>query len=149
MTSKQRIVRGLWLASLAGSSNGWATELVYTPNNPSFGGNPLNGNFLLGKAQAENRFRDPDLRNPFAQTDPVRRFQDDLQRQIFSRLARDITDQMFGEGGLGEGGVYNTGDYTVEVITTDPDNVTLRITNNLTQAVTIIQVPAFGAGSGG
>ncbi len=30
-----------------------ATELIYTPVNPSFGGNPANGSFLLNKAQAK------------------------------------------------------------------------------------------------
>ena len=34
-----------------------ATELVYTPINPSFGGSPLNGAWLLGNAQAQNSKR--------------------------------------------------------------------------------------------
>ena len=40
-----------------------ATELVYTPVNPSFGGNPLNGTWLLNNAQAQNDYDDPDLKN--------------------------------------------------------------------------------------
>jgi len=30
-----------------------ATQLVYTPVNPTFGGNPLNGSFLLQSGQAQ------------------------------------------------------------------------------------------------
>jgi curli production assembly/transport component CsgF len=30
-----------------------ASELVYHPANPAFGGNPLNGNYLLSQAQAQ------------------------------------------------------------------------------------------------
>ena len=37
-----------------------ATELIYTPVNPVFGGNPLNGPVLLNNAQAQNNKKDPD-----------------------------------------------------------------------------------------
>ncbi|HEU0231524.1 MAG TPA: curli assembly protein CsgF [Burkholderiaceae bacterium] len=36
-----------------------ASQLIYTPVNPSFGGNPLNGTYLLSKAQAENNHQAP------------------------------------------------------------------------------------------
>lgn len=39
--------------SLALSASAFATEQVYHPVNPVFGGNPLNGNFLLSQAQAQ------------------------------------------------------------------------------------------------
>jgi curli production assembly/transport component CsgF len=39
------------LVALEGAAN--ATQLVYTPINPTFGGNPLNGTFLLGVAQSQ------------------------------------------------------------------------------------------------
>ena len=45
---------GTLLASLLLSTGASATELVYTPVNPSFGGSPLNGAWLLGNAQAQN-----------------------------------------------------------------------------------------------
>lgn len=36
-----------------------ASQLIYTPVNPSFGGNPLNGPYLLQKAQANKSFEQP------------------------------------------------------------------------------------------
>jgi len=36
-----------------------AGELVYRPLNPSFGGDPLRGSYLLNKAQAQDTKRDP------------------------------------------------------------------------------------------
>jgi len=45
------------LALVSGSA--MASQLIYTPVNPSFGGNPLNGSFLLNKAQAENNHQAP------------------------------------------------------------------------------------------
>ena len=45
-----------------------ASELVYCPINPAFGGNPLNYQWLLSSAQAQNKFREkssfPTLRLP-------------------------------------------------------------------------------------
>jgi curli production assembly/transport component CsgF len=35
------------------SAPAFASEMVYHPVNPTFGGNPLNGNFLLSTAQAQ------------------------------------------------------------------------------------------------
>lgn len=36
-----------------------ASELVYTPRNPSFGGNPFNSDHLIGTAQAQNTHLSP------------------------------------------------------------------------------------------
>ncbi|MEI8640394.1 curli assembly protein CsgF [Pseudoalteromonas sp. Hal099] len=36
-----------------------ATEIIYTPINPSFGGNPLNATMLLSKAQAQKQTQSP------------------------------------------------------------------------------------------
>jgi len=47
----------LFLTGLAAgiilSASASATEQVYRPVSPTFGGNPLNGNFLLSTAQAQ------------------------------------------------------------------------------------------------
>src|ERR1700761_8021020 len=41
-------------AALAiGTAPAFASEMVYHPVNPTFGGNPLNGSFLLSTAQAQ------------------------------------------------------------------------------------------------
>ena len=51
--------KGILIAALIATGS-WtsasvkATELVYEPINPSFGGNPLNGSFLLSKANSQN-----------------------------------------------------------------------------------------------
>lgn len=38
---------------LTASASAFASEMVYHPVNPTFGGNPLNGSFLLSTAQAQ------------------------------------------------------------------------------------------------
>jgi curli production assembly/transport component CsgF len=41
------------IAAICVSMPACASELVYHPVNPTFGGNPLNGSFLLSTAQAQ------------------------------------------------------------------------------------------------
>ena len=62
-----------------------ASPLIYTPVNPAFGGNPLNGPVLLNAAQAINKFKDPEL--VAKKKTPAQQFGETLQRSIISRLS--------------------------------------------------------------
>ncbi|ABE54258.1 curli production assembly/transport component CsgF, putative [Shewanella denitrificans OS217] len=107
-----------------------ATELVYTPVNPSFGGSALNGSFLLNKAQAQNdnaRTNDKDF---------VTRFQESLERNIINSITRGVANGEITDG------VYDTGDFRVEVSPT-ANGVMLTITNLETGDVTVIEMPTF------
>lgn len=46
---------------LAFSSVGFAQQLVYTPVNPAFGGDPFNYTWMLNSANAQNPFQDNSL----------------------------------------------------------------------------------------
>jgi curli production assembly/transport component CsgF len=49
----RRLMMGLVLVgTMAGAGSAVASELVYRPVNPSLGGDPLNGNWLLSPAPA-------------------------------------------------------------------------------------------------
>jgi curli production assembly/transport component CsgF len=41
------------IAAMSLSTSAFATEQVYHPVSPTFGGNPLNGSFILSTAQAQ------------------------------------------------------------------------------------------------
>ena len=110
-----------------------ATEIVYTPINPSFGGNPLNGNFLLQKAQSQNGFTEERPTLSF-----VDKFQEALERNIINSLTRRIAD-----GDLVDG-IYNTGEFLVEISTGTDGSVIVNITNLDTGEVTIITIPVIG-----
>ena len=121
-----------------------ASELVYHPINPSFGGNALNGQILISKAQAQNKHKDPSLRQ---NRDSVNSFEEQLNRQVLSLLSRRILDQAFGEGGLPDGGTFQSGDFFIEIITTDPNVIIVSITNTVTGEETQIEIPVIsGAG---
>ncbi|MEL4422420.1 curli assembly protein CsgF [Shewanella algae] len=127
MTLRMLIVAGALLAFA-----GQATELVYTPINPSFGGNPLNGSFLLSKAQAQN-----DNQAAGNEKDFVTRFKESLERNIINSITRGVADGEITDG------VYDTGDYRVEVASTG-SGVMLTITNLLSGEVTVIEMPIYG-----
>lgn len=125
----------LSLAVLCIAHTSQATELIYTPVNPSFGGNPLNGSFLLNKAQAQN-----DNKASSTEKDFVTRFKESLERNLINSITRGIAD---GEITDGE---YNTGDFRIE-INSIGDKIILTITNIATNEVTIIEMSAFGGGN--
>jgi curli production assembly/transport component CsgF len=108
------IVSILLLSRAAGAS-----DLVYTPINPTFGGNPANGTMLLNNAQAQNDTHAPTLT-------PLQRFQNSLQQAILNNLASQIKHDLFGTNGNSiTPGVYDAGNYTVTV--TDNGDGTLSI----------------------
>jgi len=118
-----------------------ATELVYQPINPSFGGNPLNGNFLLNKAQAQNKFGNS---SSFSRRDPLENFEETLTRRILSMLASQIVEEAF--GGYGEelqGGHYEFGDYLIDIIPTEGEDIRVTITDMVTGSTTTVAVPYY------
>jgi len=128
------------LAFVAALSN--ASELLYVPQNPAFGGNPINGSYLLSRASAQNNFKDP---NAFSSRDPLENFQDTLTRQVLNQISRRVLDQAFGQGELEAGGLFSYGDFQIEIVTTNPDVIVLLITDTTTGDVTEIEIPVFGA----
>ncbi len=127
-----------------------ASELVYTPINPSFGGNPLNGSFLLSKANAQNTHSAPSFERTYAD-----RLQDSLERAYINRIVREITDIAFDEENLDENGepipsifdensIFVSGDFQVQLITSNPDSLVVEITDIITGEITIVEIPRFG-----
>lgn len=122
-----------------------ASQLVYKPINPTFGGNPMNASMLMSKAQSQNKHKESRPEQSYAD-----KFKDQLERQIMSKLVRQITDYANGE--LDEDGnpifiedqLFSSGDYTIEVLISNPDAITVQLTNITTGEITIIEVPRFG-----
>lgn len=130
------------LALFAGSAS--ATELVYTPVNPSFGGNPLNGPALLATAQATNRHTDPDADAASAaglqdQT-PLQQFNDTLQRTILSRIAASATSSVIGSDGSLKPGIVQTGDFTISIVDAGGGLLNITTTDKTSGASTSFQV---------
>jgi curli production assembly/transport component CsgF len=124
---------GIWLLGLGSCGLVHATELVYTPINPSFGGNPLNGTWLLNNAQAQNDFDDPDLKNrtAVAGTSALERFTSQLQSRLLGQLLDNIS--------TGNAGSLSTDSFIVNVID-DSGALSIEVTDRATGEVSEIQV---------
>ena len=128
---------GFWisglLVGLASVAAAQATELVYTPINPSFGGNPLNGTWLLNNAQAQNDHDDPDLksRSSVAGTSALERFTSQLQSRLLGQLLDNIS--------TGNTGSLSTDSFIVNVID-DSGALSIEVTDRVTGEISEIQV---------
>lgn len=107
------------LAAMAG-----AGELVYTPINPSFGGNPLNGTFLLNQAQAQNRYKEP-TPSP-SQQDALKQFNSSLQSAILSRVSSALSSNVVSSTGQLIPGTVETTDFRISIVS--QGNGVLQIT---------------------
>ncbi len=106
------------------STGVFASSLLYTPVNPSFGGSPLNGNMLLNSAQAQNTIKDPDLEDD--EENALDDFNDRLQRSLLSRLTSSIASNFVDDTGSLIPGQTVTEDFVIDVI--DEGDGRVRVT---------------------
>ena len=107
-----------------------AQALVYRPQNPSFGGDTFNYNWLLSSAQVQDKTKDPLAVKPSVSgrdTDALSDFTSSLNRQLLSTLSRQLFSNQFGEGGIKEG-TYQYGDFVVDV-SPGSEGLVIRITD--------------------
>jgi len=78
-----------------------AGPIVYTPVNPSFGGNPLNGPNLANSANSQNKFTDPSVQSLFGRTpqSQLDLFNQRLQSLILDRIANSLSSSLFDANG--------------------------------------------------
>ena len=121
-----------------------AQELVYTPVNPSFGGDSFNSAHLLGIANAQNDYKDPESTQ--TGNSQVDQFLRQLQSRLLSSLAAQVNDAIFGENPQ-ESGTITFGDQTITFVRL-LDSVALTITDTATGAITEISIPLLGQATG-
>lgn len=145
---------GAALAILGAAAPSQAGSLVYTPINPSFGGNPQNGPVLLNEANAQNL----PLAKQSAEQAAVAAaqaaangtgaltasqiFAEQLQSQLLSSFANQITQAIFGPNAQSSG-TYTYGTTTVEFSPIYVNGVKeIQITIYASGSSTTITVPA-------
>ena len=136
------IVCGLFLLP-AGVAT--ATEMVWMPMNPSFGGPSYNATWLMASAQAQNTHVEKPEPYTYERPSPFDDFEYTLQRQYLSGLSRMIIDEAFGEEGLLPEGQteaqYTVGDYTIDITTNG--QISVVITDTVTGNETTVALPYF------
>ncbi|HLR32767.1 MAG TPA: curli assembly protein CsgF [Fodinibius sp.] len=114
-------------------------DLVYTPKNPAFGGNPYNYSWMLNSATTQNPYTS---RSGYGyQRDPMADFQQSLQRQILSELTRNLVQDRFGEDfDFSQESNLEFGEFSINV-SPGIDGVSINIHNILTGEETNITIP--------
>ena len=110
------------------TSGAIATELVYVPVNPSFGGNPQNGSVLLGSASATNKHLPASGLggSSLLNQSPLDQFNQTLERTVLSQLASSATSKLIGADGKLMPGTFSTTNFTITIA--DIGGGLLRIT---------------------
>jgi curli production assembly/transport component CsgF len=117
-----------------------AQQLVYTPINPSFGGDSFNSSHLLAIANAQNNYRDPNA--PSVSNSQMDQFLRQLQSRLLSSLAAQVNDAIFGPNPQ-ESGTITFGDQIITFFR-GIDSVTLTIKDLSTGTVTEVIIPLMG-----
>ncbi|CAM3255188.1 curli assembly protein CsgF [Asticcacaulis taihuensis] len=137
-----RVTMGCAILSVAAlvvvAAPAFAQKLTYTPTSPTFGGNPFNSSHLLGVANGQNDYKDPESKTTTSQSDL---FASQLESRLLSAFSAQLTDAIFGENAQ-QSGTFTLGDQTV-TFNRDLENVNIQITNGATGELTNITVPLY------
>lgn len=117
-----------------------AQDLVYKPKNPAFGGDTFNYNWLLSSAQAQDNTNTARTTTPSSSSaTDLENFQNSLNRQILSQLARQVVSNQFGEDGL-QTGSYEIGSYKIDVVP-NSEGIIITILDTVAGEQTQVIVP--------
>lgn len=129
MKNLKNLKRVVLLTSIFSFSSAYAGELVYTPVNPAFGGNPLNSSYLLGVANAINDHKAPASDYEYEEISALESLAANLQSRLLSQLLSDV--------GGGNSGQLITEDFVLNVIDNDGGLVVNIIDKNTGESSTI------------
>jgi len=118
-----------------------SSQLVWTPINPSFGGNPYNASWLMSSAQAQNTLEEKAAVSPYTERDPLEDFKNNLSRQVLSRLSSQLIRTAFGDKGV-EPGHYEVGGFIID-ITENISSIGIEILDPATGDQTIVEIPYY------
>jgi curli production assembly/transport component CsgF len=120
-----------------------AQQLIYTPINPAFGGNPGNTAQLEADASAQDQFK------PGAKTQNLTQsqlFAQQLQSELLASLANQVAESIFGPNAQ-PNGTFSFGGETVSFVRSLGE-VTITITDPAGQT-TVITLPTTGSSGSG
>jgi curli production assembly/transport component CsgF len=120
--------------------NLFASEIVWEAINPSFGGNPYNGTYLLNSAQLQKDAAKKAEQGSTSANNAATQFQESLNRLLLSRLASKILDSLYGANGELVPGNYEIGDYIIN-ISQQNNTIVITLDDILTGGHTVIEIP--------
>lgn len=147
-TSNMKYLRYSFMCLLcAMATQAAATEMVYYPYNPSFGGSPLNGPVLLNSALATNKHTAPDEDRDLdrdlygmKEKSALDNFKETLERSILSRMATAATAKMIDSSGNFVPGIFDTENFTITIADVGGGLLTVTTVDKGTGSFTTFQV---------
>lgn len=115
-----------------------ATDMVYTPVNPSFGGNYLNSSHLQSLANSQKQHEED---ASSAEQSESERFLSMLQSRLYSSLASSVSEAIFGENAQPNGTIVFD-DQQISFVNTGTD-IQLTVTDFSNGQVTNISIPTL------
>ena len=100
-------IRFLFLSGVMISGSILASELIYNPVNPSFGGHYGNSSHLLGVASAINDYKAPSSGSLYEEESAIDRLASSLESRLISQLLADV--------GSGNTGQLVTDDFIINI----------------------------------
>jgi curli production assembly/transport component CsgF len=107
-----------------------SADLIYKPIDPSFGGDPFNSSHLQGLAASQNQFKAKADKATTQSTSE--RFLSMLQSRLYSGLASQVADAIFGPNARQSG-----------TLVFDGSSIHLTVTDSSTGQVTTIVIPTL------
>jgi curli production assembly/transport component CsgF len=132
--------RNLFFAALlvVGSGGAAMADIIYRPTNPSFGGDSFNSSHLQGLAGSQNLHKPSSSSSSQSESD---RFVSMLQSRLYSSLASQVADAIFGDNAQPHG-VITFDDQRISFNNTGT-SIELTIEDLATGQITTIIVPAL------
>ena len=120
-----------------------ANPLVYTPVNPVFGGSPLNGPYLLNRAQAQDRHKDPaaaSALNPLGSQSQLEQFNNALQQAVLSRVSAAVSSSIVGADGKLIPGTVETQNFLISISDLGGGRIRILTTDKLSGSSTSFDI---------
>jgi curli production assembly/transport component CsgF len=118
----------------------FANDLIYHPQNSAFGGSAGTTQVLLSKASAQNITKDPNKKERQQKTQ-IERFEEQLERSILRKLSTTITDSFDEESEDLTGKIFNTDEFSINIVTDNVESIELQIENFLDGTLTTLTIP--------
>ena len=126
----------------AAATTAHANPLVYQPVNPTFGGNPLNGPYLLNRAQAQDRTHDPNATsvNPLSSQSQLDQFNSALQQAVLSRVSAAVSSSIVGPDGKLIPGTVETQNFLITISDLGGGRIRILTTDKLSGSSTSFDI---------
>lgn len=120
-----------------------ASELVYHPYNPSFGGSPLNGPVLMNSALVTRKHKAPDIesdRYGIESRSPLDQLNETLERLIVTRMASAASFAIMDNEGNFVPGTLETQNFIITVTDIGGGQLTVTTYDKATGGTTTVEV---------